>query len=239
MLNGARALEAEPPLARRTLGASVHGRLAELLIAGRLAPGERLSLRDTAAALGVSVMPVREAVARLVADGALEVAPNRAVRVPLMPRGRFLALAETRIAVEGLAAARAATARSAAELAAIRRAEAAFRAMAGQARPDLQRAVALNRDVHFRIYEACGLAPLRDIIAGLWLKVGPVLNLDLRSDPARLRQGSALRCHAAALAAIEAGDAAAARAAIVADIEEAAAYIVARGGLAAEDAAPG
>jgi DNA-binding GntR family transcriptional regulator len=30
------------------------------------------------------MMPVREAVSRLVADRALEVAPNRAVRVPML-----------------------------------------------------------------------------------------------------------------------------------------------------------
>ncbi|UFN47441.1 GntR family transcriptional regulator [Roseomonas sp. OT10] len=236
-MTAAEALESLPLLERRTLGETVHGHLAELLISGRLAPGERLSLRDTAAALGVSVMPVREAVARLVADGALEVAPNRAVRVPVMTAGRFLSLAETRAEVEGLAAARAATHRSPAQLDAIRRAEAAFRAMAARPRPDRRRAVALNRDVHFRIYEACGLPPLRDIIAGLWLKIGPVLNLDLRQHPERLRQGTALRWHALALAGIEAGDGDAARAAIAADIADAAAFIVSRGGL--PDEAPG
>src|SRR2546427_8478875 len=41
---------------------------SELLITGQMIPGEQISLRTTASALGVSVMPVREAVHRLVAE---------------------------------------------------------------------------------------------------------------------------------------------------------------------------
>jgi len=78
------ALNEIAPLTRQTLGDRTYAQLSELLVSGRLAPGDRLSLRGAAEALGVSMMPVREAVSRLVADGALEVTPNRAVRVPIM-----------------------------------------------------------------------------------------------------------------------------------------------------------
>ena len=223
------ALADLPPLQRQTLGDRIYAHFSELLIGGRLAPGERLSLREAAMALGVSVMPVREAVSRLVADGALEVAPNRAVRVPVMTAAGFRELAETRMAVEGLAAARAALHRDAAQLEAMRAAEAAFRAHADSAQPDAGRAVVLNRDFHFAVYESCGLPTLRGILAGLWLKAGPVINLDLRASPERLRRGAARHHHAQALAAIEAGDAAAASAAIAADIDDAARFIIARG----------
>ncbi len=176
-------------------------------------------------------MPVREAVSRLVADGALEVAPNRAVRVPIMSAAGFRALAETRMAIEGMAASRAAAQRSQGQLAAIRRAEAAFRLLAESERPDGARAVALNRDIHFAVYAACGLDPLREIIARLWLKAGPIINLDLRAHPARLERGSAVRRHAEVLAAIEARNGPAAAAAIAADIDDAAQFILSRGGL--------
>ena len=230
-MNSTAALAELPQLARRTLSDTVYEALSDLLASGRLAPGDRLSLRQTAAALGVSVMPVRDAVSRLAADGVLEVAPNRVIRVPVMSAAAFRALAETRISVEGIAVARAAELRSDAELSVIRRAEAAFRAEAAAARPDCAKAVQLNRDLHFAIYDACGLAPLREIIARLWLKAGPVINLDLRAHPERLFQGFALRRHAEALAAIEIRDGPAASAAIAADIREAAAFIMARGGL--------
>src|SRR5256885_7031933 len=69
------------PLKRQTLSSDVYAQLRELLITGQMIPGEQISLRTTASALGVSVMPVREAVHRLVAEQALELTPNRALRV--------------------------------------------------------------------------------------------------------------------------------------------------------------
>jgi DNA-binding GntR family transcriptional regulator len=225
------ALAGLPQLDRRTLADTAYEALSDLLASGQLTPGDRLSLRQSAAALGVSVMPVREAVSRLVADGVLEVAPTRAIRVPIMTARDFRALAETRMAIEGMAAARTAEHRSEAGLAAIRRAEAAFRAEAESAEPDCTRAVRLNRDLHFAIYAACELAPLQEVIVRLWLKAGPVINLDLRAHPERLLQGFALRRHAEALVAIEARDGPAAAAAVAADIREAADFILSRGGL--------
>jgi DNA-binding GntR family transcriptional regulator len=59
------------PLKRQTLSADVYGQFKELLISGRMMPGEQISLRSMAEALGVSVMPVREAVQRLTAEQAL------------------------------------------------------------------------------------------------------------------------------------------------------------------------
>src|SRR5258708_702973 len=79
-LNLPAALNLVEPLDRQTLGERAYAKLADLLISGRLAPGEKLSLRAAADVLGVSIMPVREAVSRLIADKALEVTPNRAVR---------------------------------------------------------------------------------------------------------------------------------------------------------------
>ena len=87
------ALNLVEPLDRQTLGERAYAKLADLLISGRLAPGEKLSLRAAADVLGVSIMPVREAVSRLVADKALEVTPNRAVRVPLLSAAQFRDLA--------------------------------------------------------------------------------------------------------------------------------------------------
>lgn len=228
------ALADLPLLERRTLADTVHEAICDLLVSGKLAPGDRLSLRETAAALGVSVMPVREAVSRIASDGALEVAPNRVIRVPRLTVSAFRELAEVRMAVEGFAAARAAEHRDEAALTAIRRAEAAFRDNALSGKPDQSLAVVLNRDVHFTIYAACGLPSLCEIITRLWLKAGPVLNLDLRAHPERLIQGFALRRHADAMAAIESGDGPAAQAAIAGDIAEAAEFIVARGGLQAD-----
>ena len=88
-MSAIKALSSAPPLERQTLGDQVYAHVRKLLMSGRLAPGDKLSLRSVADVMGVSMMPVREAVSRLVADRALEVTPNRAVRVPEMKRRQF------------------------------------------------------------------------------------------------------------------------------------------------------
>jgi DNA-binding GntR family transcriptional regulator len=222
------ALRSTPPLERATLGDQVYAHVRQLLITGRLAPGDRLSLRQVADAMGVSMMPVREAVSRLVADQAIEVTPNRALRVPLMRRKQFGELAEIRAEIEGFAAERAATACTPQQLAAIVAAERRFGALAQSSDPDLAAAVEANQAFHFAVYAASGFADLVDVIGGLWLKVGPVINLDLRENPERLATGSAAALHADCVRAIERMDGAGARQAIAADIRGAAAFILSR-----------
>lgn len=214
-----------------TLAGRVYRHLAERLIAGRFAPGDRFSLRAVAEALGVSMMPVREAVLKLGAEGALSVSPKRAVAVPYITAARFSDITRVRVEVEGFAASLCATTRSPAALAEVRAAEAAFRAMSMEASPDLASAVELNQAFHFAIYRAAGSPELLAVIERLWLRVGPIINLDLRENPERLKLGDAVRFHAAARAAIEAGDGAGARAAIAADIANAASFILSRGRL--------
>ncbi len=226
------ALNEIAPLARQTLGDRTYAQLSELLVSGRLAPGDKLSLRGAAEALGVSMMPVREAVSRLVADGALEVAPNRAVRVPIMTTEQFRDLARVRIEIEGYATEQAALLRDEEDLAAIGRCEEAFRLESHAAKPDAPLSVELNKNLHFAIYGAARSPILVEIIRGLWLKVGPILNLDLRANPDRLTSGGARERHAAALAAIISKDPGAGRAARPDDNRNAADFIISRGQLA-------
>jgi DNA-binding GntR family transcriptional regulator len=211
-----------------TLGRHVHAELRERLISGALTPGEKLSLRMVAAQIGVSVQPVREAVARLVADQAFEVLPNRAVRVPVLDVARFEELTTIRLALEGFAAARAATLRSAAELAEMRTHEADFARQQRSTRPDLAAAIRANRALHFAVYRAAGLPTLVSLIEGLWLRIGPLINLDLRGSSGPQRMAKSVRCHADMLAGITTRDEKRARAGLVADIEGAARHIVAR-----------
>lgn len=222
----------------RTLAQLVYAELREALISGALSPGEKISLRTVAEQLGVSMMPVREAVSRLVADQALEVLPNRAVRVPVVALPQFRELTTIRMAIEGFAAERAANLRAPRDLAAMRRFDAAFRKQCGRVNPDAGAAIRANQSLHFAVYGSARLPALMSIIEGLWLRIGPLLNLDLRASAARLQLGGAERCHADLVAAIARGDAAGARAALVADIAGAAAFIESRGVLPGARARP-
>jgi DNA-binding GntR family transcriptional regulator len=211
--------------ARETLGDRVTHELRALLIAGRLVPGEKLSLRKVADALGVSMMPVREAMSRLAADGALEILPGKAVRVPILTLGQFRELTRVRLVIEGFAAEETARKATSDDIAGIARAEAAFRAVASLEQPDAATAVACNRDFHFALYFAAGMPTLVEMIERLWLKAGPVLNLDMRSEPTRLKGGSAVLAHGELVEALRRHDPDAARRALEADITAAAQHI--------------
>ena len=212
-----------------TLSAQVLAHLRAQLITGLLAPGDKLSLRPLALQFGVSLQPVRDAVARLVAERALEVTPKRSVQVPLMRLAQFKELTTLRLGIEGFAAEHAARRHGGAERATLRRHEAAFRRQSQRRTPDIDAAIVANAKLHFAIYRGAGMPALVAIIEGLWLRIGPVLNLDMRGGTGRLASGVAMTCHAALLAAIERGDAAAARDALLEDIRSTADFIEARG----------
>lgn len=217
--------------ARETLGDRVTRELRKLLVAGRLAPGEKLSLRKVADALGVSMMPVREAMTRLAADGALEILPGRAVQVPVLTLGQFRELTQVRLVVEGYAAQEAARQATADDIRVIARHDRGFREAASRTPPDTVQAVACNRDLHFALYKSTRMPTLVEMIERLWLKAGPILNLDMRSEPQRLKGGSAMQAHANLVAALQARDPAAARKALEADITAAARHVVKTGRL--------
>ena len=211
---------------RVTLRDRAYDGLRDLLIAGQLAPGEKLSVRELAAELDMSPMPVREAVQRLVAERALEVRPQSAVRVPLMTRAHFIELTKIRINLEGMAAQTAAGEITPVELARVRRYHERFRKSARHARPNPSVVIRANQQLHFAVYQCARMPTLLRLIETLWLRIGPVLIFDLRSSPRRLHTLAAHGCHEHLVAALEHRDGDAARRALVSDIESAAEYIL-------------
>lgn len=163
------------PPADTSLRQQVYESVRDALTAGRFAPGQKLTFRTVASALGVSLTPVREAMRRLVAEGAFEMQPSRSVRVPLMTRDKLMELCAIRVALEGLAAAEAAGKATRSEIAALRRIarEVAAARSAGDSVTDRQKI----REFHFAVYEAARLPTLLRLIEGLWLQTGPYMNL--------------------------------------------------------------
>ena len=85
----------------------VYGILRNAVINGQILPGRALTIRELAAILDVSPMPVREALRQLAAENALEIQGNRRVIVPKMTAMKFSELCEARISLESHAAGRA------------------------------------------------------------------------------------------------------------------------------------
>ncbi|MCQ8782119.1 GntR family transcriptional regulator [Mangrovibrevibacter kandeliae] len=170
----ASSLSAIEPVERRTVQSRVYQQLRRALIEGQFDAGEVLRILDVAARLETSTMPVREALARLVAEQALEALPNRSVRVPLVSRERLEDVARARGLIEGEAV-RLATPRLGAEdIAQLRQITRAYDETMVSGGDHAHRA-AYNHAFHFVIYRAAGSKVLLPIIESLWLQSGPFI----------------------------------------------------------------
>ncbi|MCP8896869.1 GntR family transcriptional regulator [Shinella daejeonensis] len=162
------------PLTSEPLHEQAYVTLRNALLTGRLAPGQSPTIRGLGASLGISATPVREALQRLIAEGALELAPNRTIQVPVMTRSRFVEVTEIRLRLECFAAEAAAARADEALCDRLQMLSERMHAAIAKGRfPDY---LADNQSFHFLIYEASGLPYLQQLIGLCWLRTGPWLN---------------------------------------------------------------
>lgn len=205
---------------------------------GDFVPGQKLTLRDLAGALGTSMTPIREAISRLSALGVVTVHPKRHIEVePLTPES-YIDLVEVRKLLEGHAAAQAASRVTDAEIAAIAQINRKVLTLARAGK--LRKAMKENQRFHFAVYRAARSRALLEGIVNLWLRVGPSLNLVLAESFSRDERSliEGFEHHSGVLQALRAHDSSAALLAMTADIEVSASYLLAglRGGLASTSA---
>ncbi len=233
----------EPPRLTRithaTLYEKVYEELRNALMSGRFLPGETLTIRGVAEALGTSIMPVREALRRLAAERAVQFHADRSIRIPLLDEHSFGELLEMRYLLEGRAAAAAARRMTRSEWEEANFLNMAYIDAAGEATPTAR--LLANRHFHFAIYQAARAPLTLSLIEMLWLQSGPYLMAPMgwraaRNDANSYFVGGIVH-HAELLDALDRADAAAAAAAVQADIRDAAqAY---RAVLAAREAGQG
>lgn len=214
------------PLKRETLGDRVYEDIKGLLLSGQMPPGQRLTLRQLAKALGTSPMPVRDGVGRLVAERALELLPNRSLVVPKLTREQFREIVAIRCELEGLAAERAAGSMSPLQLESLRKLAADFETYGKGENPDEVSAIQSNRKFHFAIYDAARMPLLLNMIEKLWIQVGAFFALSMSNKIDRLRDIEAFQHHRDLVASLERGDGISARQAITSDIRDAASRLL-------------
>ena len=207
-------MDAEAPLmGGDRVAARVHEWLRLQLMRSRFRPGEKLKLRNLAEELGVSPTPVREALGRLVSEGALEQVDHRSARVPVLSDERLREVCELRSDLEGKAAARAA------ELAGPADADrlAAIHGRMSAARVEGRGTEMLVENERFHM-ELCALARmpvLLRLVEGLWLQCGP---LNAALSRMRFLHRPEEHPHNEVIRGIRRGDGALARLAIQRDI---------------------
>jgi DNA-binding GntR family transcriptional regulator len=134
--------------------------LREAILGGLYAPGQPLRQDTIAAALGLSKIPVREALRRLEAEGLVALHPNRGAVVALLVATEAQEIAEIRVALESLAL----------RLALPKLTPRDLRLAAGilddlDAEREITRWGALNRDFHQTLYAPAGRPQLLSLIA--------------------------------------------------------------------------
>ena len=196
------------------LHASVYDDLRLRMITGKITPGVGLSTRGLALELGVSQMPVRDALSRLAAEGAVRIRSKRKIEVPLMTEARFTDLLECRLLLEPEAAVQALPHIDAARLRHLREIDNALDA--AMENGDVIGYMENNFAFHFNIYRANTRETLNHLIETLWLQFGPFM----RVVYGRYGTANLIDQHRIALDAIELGDPDALRAAIASDIAD-------------------
>lgn len=159
------------PVEKLTLQERVYAELRRHIMDGVLAPGEVLTIRSIATAMGTSVMPVREALQRLAVDQAVVVRPNRSISVATLSRDDFLELSAIRKQLEGLGAARAAELITDEGIEYLEHQVSLVRE-AIRAR-DVDGLLAASRAFCFHLQTSTHSTFLPSLISGLWLRLGP------------------------------------------------------------------
>lgn len=193
---------------------NVYRGLRNRILFGGFLPGSAVTLRGLAEDMGVSPMPIREAVRRLIAERALKMQDNRRVLVPPMTSDTFEQIVFARKTLEPELAARALDNIGPAE---IRRIAALDKAVdRAMAVGDVHGYMESNFRFHFAIYEHAHADTLMALVDSVWLQFGPFM----RVAYSRWGTSDLEDQHQAAISAIERRDRKALRAAIAADASQ-------------------
>lgn len=192
----------------------VYRTLRTQVMHGELAPGQPLTLRGIARAFGVSMTPAREAVRRLVAEGALSLSSSGRVATPELTPERIEELAAIRALIEPELAARALPRAHFAlidRLAAINGANAE-----AVVKGDAVAYIRTNLEFHRTLYLRAQAPAMLALTETVWLQLGPTM----RAVYTRLKRKEPPQHHRMILAALRAGDEPGLRLAVRTDVTQ-------------------
>lgn len=151
---------------RKTLTAQVQERIREAIVKDELKPGTRIDQAQLAEDLNVSIVPVREALKALDAEGFVTIIPRRGAFVTNLSLQDMDDLYEARKMIEGEAIAHAALLLTEDDFRHMRHlTEKMKEAIANR---EVTEYIALNREFHLHIYSCLNNQYLIQVIQSLW-----------------------------------------------------------------------
>ncbi len=203
--------KAEPPVAAHD---RVYRTLRSRIMHGELEPGTALTLRGIGKEFEVSMTPAREAVRRLVAEGALTLSNSGRVSTPELSNERIEELAALRALLETELASRALPR---AHLALIDRLNIINSSVSeAVAKSDAVSYIRRNLEFHRTLYLRAQAPAMLAMAETVWLQLGPTM----RMLYGRMRQGKPPASHRLILAALRAGDEPGLRLAVRTDVTQ-------------------
>ena len=181
---------------------------------GVMSPGEALTLRGIANEFGMSMTPAREAVRRLVAEGALSLTASGRVMTPELSNDRIEELAAIRALLEPELAARALPRAHTALIERLFTINNTVRQMI--VKKDSVGFVRSNLEFHRTLYLRAQAPAMLALLETVWLQAGPTMRFLYQ----RLQHDGAADRHFKILAALRAGDEPGLRVAIRSDVTQ-------------------
>ena len=192
----------------------VYRGLRSRIMLGQIAPGEALTLRGIGKEFEVSMTPAREAVRRLVAEGALSMSSSGRVSTPELSNERIEELAALRALIEVELASRALPR---AHMALIDRLQTINGTIAEMIRNrDSVGYIRSNLEFHRTLYLRAQAPAMLAMCETVWLQLGPTM----RALYGRLRRTEPPYHHKLILAALRAGDEPGLRLAVRTDVTQ-------------------
>ena len=181
--------------------------LRDAIVRGDLAPGAKIRQEATAHELGISLIPLREALKTLASEGVVTYRPQRGYFVTELPAAAIAEIYVVRDLLERQAEALAIPAVTGPDLE-VMAADLREQARAVEER-DAVTMIATNRAFHFTIFERCGNAWLLRYVTQLWDTLDPYRVLSYRrmwiEDPSGETPGAILAEHERILVAVGRG----------------------------------
>ena len=192
----------------------IYRRLRSLIMHGEIFPGTSMTLRGVGKEFGVSMTPIREAVRRLVAEGALNLSISGRISTPELTNDRIEELASLRALLEPDLATRALPR---AHSALIERLETTNdfigKAIRAESSVDYIR---YNLEFHRSLYLRAQAPATLALLETVWLQLGPTM----RSLYGKLQRTNSPQHHQSIIEALKLGDEPSLRLAVKADVTQ-------------------